>query len=73
MTPGWLHKDSVITENYTLHPQYLELDHTTVINKPSGFQQAIQVKLVVSDILRGTNGVVATVTIAMDTKLVAKQ
>ena len=52
MTPGWLHKHCVITENYTLHPQYLELDQTTVINKPPGFQQAIQVKLVASDIFK---------------------
>ena len=44
-----------------------------MINEPSGFQQAIQVKLVASDILRGTNGVAAMVAIAMDTKPVAKQ
>ena len=68
MAPRWLHKHSFITGNYTLRPHYLELDTTTVIQQPE-FQLALQVKLVAPDILRSTDDVTVTVTVAMDTKL----
>ena len=68
MSPRWLHKHSTITGNYTIHPQYLELDPTTIIRQPE-FQLALQVKLVAPGILRNTDDVAVTVTIAMDTEL----
>ena len=68
MTPKWLHKNALIIGNYTLHPQYLELDPTTILKQPQ-LQQAIEVKLVPPGILQSTDSVVVTVTIAMDTEL----
>ena len=68
MTPKWLHKHAIITGNYTLYQQYLELDPTTVLRQPK-LQQAIEVKLVPYGILKSTDDVAVTVTIAMDTKL----
>ena len=67
MTPKWLHKNSFIAENYTLYPHYLEID-PNVLGHPE-FQLLLQVKLVAPDILRSTDGVAVTVTVAMDTRL----
>ena len=68
MTPKWLHGYASITGNYSLHPQYLELDPTTVIGQPK-FQQAIEVKLIPPHTLKSTDNVVVNIIIAMDTKL----
>ena len=68
MTPKWLHKHASITGKYTLYPYYLELHPTTVIGKPE-YQLALEVKLVDPYILKITDYVSVTVTIAMDTKL----
>ena len=68
MTPKWLHKHSIITGNYTIYPHYLELDPTTVIGKPK-YQLALQVKLVAPGILRSTDDVSVTLSVAMDTTL----
>lgn len=68
MTPRWLQRHSTITGNYTISPQYLELEPTTVLNQPK-LQQAIQVKLVPPGILKNTDSISVTVTIAMDTEL----
>ena len=68
MTPKWLHQYAYITGNYSLYPQYLELDPTTVLKQPK-LQQAIDVKLVPYGILSSTDNVAVTVTVAMDTGL----
>ena len=68
MTPRWLHYFSFIPGNYTLYPQYLELDPTTVIDQPKS-QQALEVELVAPGILKITDSITVTVTVAMDTKL----
>ena len=68
MTPKWLHRHAVITGNYSLHPQYLELDPTTVHGQPK-LQQAIEVPLIPNGILKNIDVVAVTVTIAMDTEL----
>ena len=56
MTPKWLHQYAYITGNYTLYPQYLELDPTTVLKQPK-LQQAVDVKLVPHGILSSTDSV----------------
>ena len=68
MTPKWLQKHASITGKYTLYPYYLELHPTTVIGKPE-YQLALEVKLVDPKILKITDYVSVTVTIAMDTEL----
>ena len=68
MTPKWLDRYASITGNYSLHPQYLELDPTTIIRQPK-YQQAIEVKLVPPHTLKSTDNVVIIIIIAMDTKL----
>ena len=68
MTPKWLHQYSIITGNYSLYPHYLEIHPTTVIGQPE-YQLALEVKLVDPYILKVTDYVSVTVTIAMDTEL----
>ena len=65
MTPKWLHKHSTIAVNYTLHPQYLEV---AVTGRPK-FKKVLQVKLVAPGILKSTDIIGVTMTIAMDTEL----
>ena len=72
MTPKWLDRYASITGNYSLHPQYLELDPTTVLGQRK-LQQAIEVKLVPPHTFKSTDNVVVTVTIAMDTELANKR
>ena len=72
MTPKWLNVYASITGKYSLYPQYLELDPTTVLRQQK-LQQAIEVKLVPPHTLKSTDNVVVTVIIAMDTKLANKR
>ena len=68
MTPYWLAKHSIINGKYTVNPQYLELDPTTVLGQPK-FQLALKVNLIAPYILESTDDITVTVTIAMDTEL----
>ena len=68
MTPKWLHKHAIINGNYTIYPHYLEIQPTTITGKPK-YQLALEVKLVAPYILKITDYVTVTVTIALDTEL----
>lgn len=69
MSPTWLQTYATITGNYTLHSQYLELHPTTVLGILNFYQQALQVRLVAPGILKQTDCVGVTVTVAIDTVL----
>ena len=72
MTPKWLQGYASITGKYSLYPQYLELDPTTVL-KQQKLQQAIEVELVPPHTLKSTDNIVVTMIIAMDTELANKR
>ena len=69
MSPTWLQRYSNITGNFTLHSQYLELGHTTVLGQRNFYQQALQVRLVAPGILKKNDCVGITITVAIDTVL----
>ena len=69
MSPDWLQRYSTITGDYTFHPEYLEIGHTTLIGQSDTFQQALQVELVAPRILEKTDQFSVTITIAMNKTL----
>ena len=62
MTPKWIHSNAVITGPHALYPQYLEILSTT----GATFQQALQIQLVAPNILKPTDSITVTVTVAVD-------
>ena len=65
MTPKWIHDNAVITGPFALHSQYFEILGTT-----GGFdQRALQVQLIAHNILKSTDSITVTVTVALDTTL----
>ena len=62
MTPKWIHNNAVITKPHAFYPQYLEILPTTGVLD----QQALQVQLVPPNILRSTDSVTVTLTVAVD-------
>ena len=62
MTPKWIHNNAVITGPYALYPQYLEILGTTGVLH----QRALQVQLIDPNILRSTDSVTVTMTVAVD-------
>ena len=63
MTPDWLYKHSSITKPFTVYPKYLEILDGTIN------ERLIQAELIAPDILKATDSVAVTLTIAMDTVL----
>ena len=64
MTPDWLYKHSTVTKPFTAYPKYLE-----ILAGKNSFERLIQAELIAPNILRATDSVVVTLTIAMDTVL----
>ena len=64
MTPEWLCKHSTITKPFTVHSKYLEIPSSEI-----PFERLIQAELIPPNTLTTTNGVIVTLTIAMDTVL----
>ena len=62
MSPKWIHSNAVITGPHALYPQYLEVLPTT----GTLLQRALQVQLVAPNILKPTDSVTVTVTVAVD-------
>ena len=65
MTPEWIQNYSTITGPHSLHPQYFEILPTTGVP----WQHALRVQLVPPDVLKATDSVTVTITVAMDTEL----
>ena len=68
MTPKWIHNNAVITGPHALYPQYLEILGTTGVLH----QRALQVQLIAPNILRSTDSVTVTVTVAVDATFASK-
>ena len=64
MTPDWLYKHSTVTKPFTAYPKYLE-----ILAGKDSFERLIQAELIAPNILRATDSVAITLTIAMDTVL----
>ena len=62
MSPKWIHKNAVITGPFALYPQYFEILPTTGPN----LQRALQIPLVAPNILKSTDSVAVTLTVAVD-------
>jgi len=62
MTPKWIHNNAVIIGSHALYSQYLEILGTT----GESFQHALQLQLIAPNILRSTDSITVTVTVAMD-------
>ena len=62
MTPKWIDKNANITGPKALYPQCFEILPTTGVH----FQPALQIQLVAPNILKSTEGVTVTVTVAVD-------
>ena len=62
MSPKRIHSNAVITGPHALYPQYFEILPTT----GGYYQQALQIPLVVPNILTFTDSVIVTLTVAMD-------
>ena len=62
MTPKWIVKNAVITGPYAIYPQYFEILPTT----GALYQRALQIQLVAPNILKSTDCVTVTVTVAVD-------
>ena len=62
MTPKWIHSNAVITGPHALYPQYFEILPTTGVY----YQRALQIQLVAPNILKSTDSVTVTVTVAVD-------
>ena len=65
MTPKWIHNNAVITGPHTLYSQYLEILPTT----GDQHQRALQIQLVAPNILKSTDSVTVSVTVAIDKTL----
>ena len=68
MTPKWIHNNAIITGPHALYPQYLEILGTTGVLH----QRALQVQLIAPNILRSTDSVTVTVTVAVDATFASK-
>ena len=64
MTPKWIHSNAVITGPHALYPQYFAILPTTGVI----YQQALQIQIIVPNILTSTDSVTVTVTVAVDAK-----
>ena len=62
MAPKWIHSNAVITGPHALYPQYFAILPTTGV----ALQRALQTQLVAPNILKSTDSVTVTVTVAVD-------
>jgi len=62
MTPKWIHNNAVINGPYAFYSQYLEILGTT----GAGYQPAVQHQLIAPNILKSTDSITVTVTVAVD-------
>ena len=65
MTPKWIVKNAVITTPYALYSKYFEILPTT----GASYQRALQFQLVAPKILKSTDSIAVTVTVAVDTSI----
>ena len=62
MSPKWIHSNAVFTGPHALYPQFIEMPGTTgALN-----QRAMQVQLVAPNILKSTDHITVTLTVAVD-------
>ena len=62
MTPKWIHSNAVITGPHALYPQYFAILPTTGVS----FQRALTTQFIAPNILKYTDNVTVTVTVAVD-------